>query len=351
MYVLHHPVTDTHLILYLISPSASAFKLLLIPLVLYANWQLLAPYAAPGVPNPFAHIFLLAGRVSTSSPDDPRYAKSWWDLVFVAYYIIFWSFIRQSLTTRVLTPLARYFRLKKPAKVDRFCEQGYALVYFTIFGFWGYVSRRWSFDVSDFQINDPSAHYDPTTHILVPHQCLLDWSDLLPSIRLFINSLLDYPHWDMKPELKCYYLVQSAYWCQQLIVLVLGLEKPRKDYPELVAHHIVTLWLVGYVDQCPNSVIANLILSSASWSYLINLTLIGNAVFMSMDIPDAFLAFSKLLNYIQWERAKVISFVIFVGFWTWVYFTGQMLPLPHNGTQILPSLPEPRHSLVRLVRI
>lgn len=50
----------------------------------------------------------------------------------------------------------------------------------------------------------------------------------------------------MKPELKRYYLMQSAYWCQQLLVLVLGLEKPRKDYLELIAHHIVTLWLVGY---------------------------------------------------------------------------------------------------------
>ena len=51
----------------------------------------------------------------------------------------------------------------------------------------------------------------------------------------------------MKPELKAYYLMQGAYWCQQLMVLVLGLEKPRKDYYELVAHHFVTLWLVGYV--------------------------------------------------------------------------------------------------------
>lgn len=51
----------------------------------------------------------------------------------------------------------------------------------------------------------------------------------------------------MKPEQKSYYLMQAAYWCQQLLVLVLGLEKPRKDYNELVAHHIVTLWLVGYV--------------------------------------------------------------------------------------------------------
>jgi len=49
----------------------------------------------------------------------------------------------------------------------------------------------------------------------------------------------------MKPELKAYYLVQAAYWCQQLIVMVFGLEKPRKDYTVLVAHHAVTLWLVG----------------------------------------------------------------------------------------------------------
>jgi TLC domain len=51
----------------------------------------------------------------------------------------------------------------------------------------------------------------------------------------------------MTPELKRYYLMQASYWCQQLIVLVLRLEKPRKDYKELVAHHIVTLWLIGFV--------------------------------------------------------------------------------------------------------
>lgn len=50
----------------------------------------------------------------------------------------------------------------------------------------------------------------------------------------------------MKPDLKRYYLMQASYWCQQLLVLALKLEKPRKDYAELVAHHIVTLWLVGY---------------------------------------------------------------------------------------------------------
>lgn len=57
--------------------------------------------------------------------------------------------------------------------------------------------------------------------------------------------IADYPHWDMKSELKRYYLMQGAYWFQQLFVMLLGLEKPRKDYYELVLHHFVTLWLIG----------------------------------------------------------------------------------------------------------
>lgn len=73
--------------------------------------------------------------------------------------------------------------------------------------------------------------------------------------------------------MKAYYLIQFAYWWQQLLVLVLGLEKPRKDYKALVVHHFVTLWLIG-------------------WSYITNFTLVGNAVYMSMDIPDAFFAVS-----------------------------------------------------------
>lgn len=45
--------------------------------------------------------------------------------------------------------------------------------------------------------------------------------------------------------------MQFAHWCQELIVLGLGLEKPRKDYTELVAHHFVTIALVGYISFRP----------------------------------------------------------------------------------------------------
>ncbi|KAF9534230.1 TLC domain-containing protein [Crepidotus variabilis] len=243
----------------------SSLKVLVFPIVLYLNWELVSPYAKPGISNPFARPFLLSGHVPDAKPDDPRYQKSWWDLLFLCYYVVFFSFARQSLLFYVSRPLARYFGLKKASKVDRFGEQMYALVYFLTMGLWGW---RIMATLPTYWYNTKAFWYG-------------------------------YPHWDMKPELKRYYLMQSSYWVQQLLVIVLKLEKPRKDYWELVAHHIVTLWLVG-------------------WSYFINLTLIGNAIYVSMDLPDAFLAFSKLLNYIQWNTAKIYFFALF--FVVWSYF-------------------------------
>ncbi|TFK55939.1 longevity assurance proteins LAG1/LAC1 [Heliocybe sulcata] len=242
---------------------ASSLKLLLIVGALYINWTLLAPHVAPDLPNPFEPLLFISHRVPGSSDDDPRYQKGYLDFAFIAYHIIVWSFVRQSITLHFLKPWARWCGIKKEGKLDRFGEQGYAVVYFGFFGLWGLriMSQlpTWWYRTEYFWI--------------------------------------DYPHWDMKPELKRYYLMQFSYWLQQLIVLAFRLEKPRMDYKELVAHHIVTLWLIG-------------------WSYLVNLTLIGNAVYVSMDIPDVFLAFSKLLNYLQTE-AKVVSFAIFVVIWTY----------------------------------
>ncbi|KAG0692077.1 TRAM/LAG1/CLN8 homology domain-containing protein, partial [Suillus ampliporus] len=96
---------------------------------------------------------------------------------------------------------------------------------------------------------------------------------------------IGYPHWQMKPELKRYFLMHAAYWCQQLIVLLYVLRNHART-TELVMHHFITIWCIG-------------------WGYLINMTYIGHAIYMSMDIPDALLAFSKLLNYMGWHRLKV----------------------------------------------
>ncbi|KAI0774245.1 TLC domain-containing protein [Fomes fomentarius] len=236
--------------------------MLLIVFVLWANWEIAAPYVAKDIPNPLTPLIFISHRVPTSSNEDPRYQKGYLDLAFIAYHIVFWSFIRQSITLYICRPVARWFGIKKETKLDRFAEQGYAVIYFGVMGPWG---------------------------IRIMSQLPTWWYDT----KYF---WIDYPHWDMKPELKRYYLMQASYWCQQLIVMLLGLEKPRKDYYELVAHHFVTLWLVG-------------------WSYLVNLTFIGNAVYLSMDIPDIFLALSKVINYIQWERIQLFVFAFFLVVW------------------------------------
>lgn len=251
---------------WVVVPSSS-LRMLLLPVFLHINWILFTPliFTQPP-PSPFAPLLFISYPTPSPTDDiaDPRYRKGWLDLVFLAYNIVFFSFVRQFVLFRICYPIARYFGIRKEAKLARFGEQGYALLYFSFFGAWGLRNMS----------HLPTWWYN----------CEQFW--------------IDYPHWQMTPGLKRYYLMQASYWCQQLIVLVSGVEKPRKDFRELVIHHFVTLWLVG-------------------WSYGINLTLIGNAVYTSMDIPDVLLAASKLLNYLRWKRSLDILYVIFIGVWTY----------------------------------
>jgi acyl-CoA-dependent ceramide synthase len=80
-----------------------------------------------------------------------------------------------------------------------------------------------------------------------------------------------FPHKTHEAVFKFYYLFQAAYWVQQAIVLLLGMEKPRKDFKELVGHHIVTLSLIFL-------------------SYRFHFTYMGIAVFVTHDVSDFFLA-------------------------------------------------------------
>ena len=118
--------------------KGASIKLLLFPIMLYANWEFLSSFLELGTSNPFANIFFISGYLPDSKPDDPHYRKSFWDLAFLLYYIVFFSFIRETIAIYVSRPAAKYFGLKR-SKFDRFGEQTYALFYFTIFGAWGYV--------------------------------------------------------------------------------------------------------------------------------------------------------------------------------------------------------------------
>jgi hypothetical protein len=47
---------------------------------------------------------------------------------------------------------------------------------------------------------------------------------------------LEYPHTLIPWGMKLFYLLQFSYWLQQTIILAAKIEKPRKDFKELVAH-------------------------------------------------------------------------------------------------------------------
>ncbi|KND92238.1 Sphingosine N-acyltransferase LAG1 [Tolypocladium ophioglossoides CBS 100239] len=198
------------------------------------------------------------------SPDGPpQYGKGPWDLAFVAFYTIVLSFTREFVMQQLLRPLARAHGLTSRGKQQRFMEQAYTALYFAFTGPAGvYVMRRtpvWYFDTRGMY-----EHFPHTTH---------------------------------EAAFKFYYLFQAAYWAQQALVMLLGMEKPRKDFKELVAHHIVTLALIAL-------------------SYCFHFTYIGIAVYLTHDVSDLFLALSKSLNYIG---SPVIGPFFGLSIAAWIY--------------------------------
>ncbi|KAL8770913.1 MAG: hypothetical protein Q9209_003564 [Squamulea sp. 1 TL-2023] len=203
-----------------------------------------------------------AVRADTNSPI--HYGKGRKDFAFVAFYIVVLSFTREFTMQRILRPLACWFQLRSRSKQNRFMEQMYTALYFGVFGPYGlyvmYRSPVWYFNTAGMYETFPNR----------THEALF----------------------------KAYYLLQASYWGQQALVLCLGLEKPRRDYRELVGHHIVTLALIGL-------------------SYRFHFTYMGLAVYITHDISDFFLATSKTLSYID---SRVVSsyFCFFIAVWVYL---------------------------------
>lgn len=210
--------------------------------------------------NLASHALFVSYPVKGSQPT--TYAKGPLDAVFISFYVVVFTFTREFCMQWILAPLARYYGLQS-GKVQRFMEQGYTIMYFTCsatYGIWVMShTPMWYFNTTEFYT--------------------------------------DYPHKLHLANFKVYYLCQFAYWLQQFIVLALQLEKPRKDYYELIAHHIVTLLLIGL-----------------SWQF--HFTYIGLCVFITMDTSDIWLAFSKNLNYIDSPLTGPV-FALFVGIWAY----------------------------------
>ncbi|SCW04448.1 LAFE_0H13740g1_1 [Lachancea fermentati] len=209
--------------------------------------------------NPL-HMFV---AVSYQVGDTEMYGKGIKDLYFVFFYMIFFTFLREFLMAVVLRPLTIKLGITSQHKIKRMMEQTYSIVYYGISGPFGlyimYHTDLWLFATAPMYQTYPD----------------------LTNPFLF----------------KVFYLGQAAFWTQQACVLVLQLEKPRKDFKELVFHHIITLALIWL-------------------SYAFHFTKIGLAVYITMDVSDFFLSLSKTLNYLD-SFLTPPFFMLFVI--SWIY--------------------------------
>ncbi|KAI1313514.1 TLC domain-containing protein [Xylaria venustula] len=176
----------------------------------------------------------------------PEYGKGQRDIAFVGFYTVALFFAREFIMQKLLRPLAISLGITSRSKQGRFNEQAYVAIYTGLVGPLGlyvmYRSPTWYFSTA--------------------------------------GMYAEYPHKTHNAVTKVYYLVQAAFWAQQALVMILGLETRRRDFKELVVHHIVTVSLIAL-------------------SYRFHFTMIGVLVYLTHDISDFFLATSKSLNYID----------------------------------------------------
>ncbi|CCJ30166.1 unnamed protein product [Pneumocystis jirovecii] len=195
------------------------------------------------------------------------------DWYFVAFWIILFSFIRESAIRYIFIPFARNNGVMIK-NLNKFSEQAWCFLYYLIF---------WSFE----------------TYIVYNSPYWFNYKQLW----------IGYPHIELKKYFKWYYLVQFSFWIHQIFVL--NIETRRKDYYGMLFHHIITCILIfmSYVyhfTQVGND--AGVIISH-KWDPI-------NNIFFTKKIHMSFLA---LLSALQFILCFWLCLIIKV---TWKVITG-----------------------------
>ncbi|KAK5822992.1 TLC domain-containing protein [Linnemannia elongata] len=214
---------------------------------------------------PFAETFLF---LQNQDPMNGLYSKAWTDFNFIGFWIVVFTFLRAFVMTVVLKPFAIWAGVKKEHQQNRFQEEGWVCIYYSI---------SWTLGM----------------YVLRTSPVWNSWTFWFKPEALFEG----YPHTQLPHVMMWYYYVQLAFWLQQIFVL--HIEAPRKDFWALMAHHTVTLLLI-------------------SGSALSNFWRAGNVVFVVMDLADIILAFSKSMKYLGVsDRICDVFFGTFMV--TWLY--------------------------------
>ncbi|EEP80781.1 conserved hypothetical protein [Uncinocarpus reesii 1704] len=191
-------------------------------------------------------------------PENGLYVQGSDDVYFISSSVVALVAIRAILIDWIFQPLARYMGMK-PKTSLRFAEQGWLLVYYTVF--WSYGLYIWT-----------QSKY---------------WMD-------FREIWTDWPSREVPGYFKLYCLLQLSFCLQQIFVI--NVEERRKDYYQMLTHHIVTSTLLG-------------------GAYVYSFYNVANVVLSIMDIVDILLPAAKMLKYAAFEQLCTIAFAVFLGTW------------------------------------
>jgi acyl-CoA-dependent ceramide synthase len=146
-------------------------------------------------------------HMSYYNPETNMYGCGTDDLPFVILWTVVFTGLRVAVMEYFLDPLARLGGIRTKKGLDRFKEQAWLIVYYTV---------SWSLGMyimyhSDFWLN--------------LHGIWEGW-----------------PFREADGLFKWYYLVQWGFWIQQ--ILVVNIEEKRKDYAQMFTHHVFTTALM-----------------------------------------------------------------------------------------------------------
>ena len=144
--------------------------------------------------------------------------------------------------------------------VLRFAEQGWSVVYYPL---------QWCYGLY--------VHRNLPTRVLHP-----------------VDLWHGYPHIPLAGPLKFYYLLQTAFYIHQ--ILILNAEARRKDHVQMMTHHVITVLLMAT-------------------SYYANYTRIGCLIMVLMDWCDIWLPLAKMLRYIGYQFLCDVTFGFFMVSW------------------------------------
>ena len=98
-----------------------------------------------------------------------------------------------------------------------------------------------------------------------------------------VDVWINYPYRPIAGPLKFYYLLQTAFYLHQM--LILNAEARRKDHWQMMTHHIITVALMVS-------------------SYNVNHTIVGCFIMLLMDTSDIYLPVSAKISHTSADTPK-----------------------------------------------